>query len=524
MFYKQSVNDVEMVILCLDGGILDLNRLRYNYFNRICKQYNYSVSKEEFTTMLGNSETMYNQSPIQDTLKDTNINELIEKDLYEYAKLKQNIKKDGVDELLQFFKQKKIKVVVISTHKTKRAIQYLQLTRIYQYIDFVIGGDSQHMPLPDSSILHTVCTQMHVEKERAVVIANFPSLVKAANDLFMNVIYLQDLAPTSTNINASVYKTVKNNLEMINVFLFSKYDTVEMFSSVLGMSKDMDLVTLEKAYQRLLLEYQDDLQLIALVKKTYRFFLMEINDVAIQSKKTKTLDAVFTVETDNSSMIDDISKVDTFTSEIENSKVLDTNDFDITDDSILTTIESISTNKDSTASKSSSNVSIPKSFEQDAMVLNDLMNKINKTSLEDEMNNSLNNANNIEKEQEAYSLINKILDFVYISIVSSIISVIATVCYMILNDYLQKKSIITSAINTIIDFYITVVRSTYMCIFDGIHTIITFIPDYQSLVEENRIFSSLAVEIILFTIFNIIIYYIIKGAYHLINKRSRNSD
>ena len=41
---------------------------------------------------------------------------------------------------------------MVSTHKTKRAIQYLQLTRLYDKVDFVIGGDSDNLPLPDTAV------------------------------------------------------------------------------------------------------------------------------------------------------------------------------------------------------------------------------------------------------------------------------------------------------------------------------------------------------------------------------------
>ncbi len=34
MFYKQSIDDIKLVILSLDGGLLDLNRLRFNYLKK----------------------------------------------------------------------------------------------------------------------------------------------------------------------------------------------------------------------------------------------------------------------------------------------------------------------------------------------------------------------------------------------------------------------------------------------------------------------------------------------------------
>ena len=50
--------------------------------------------------------------------------------------------------------------------------------------------------------------------------------------------------PASDKIKASVYKITKNHLEIMNMFLFSKYDSVELFSPLLGMNAQMDLETL----------------------------------------------------------------------------------------------------------------------------------------------------------------------------------------------------------------------------------------------------------------------------------------
>jgi|AKZA01.1.fsa_nt_gi Predicted phosphatase/phosphohexomutase len=282
MFYKQSITDVKVVILTLDGGLLDLNRLRYNYYKRLCKHYDKSINRYEFSDALGNMNTMYENSPIQDHIPNTELNEAIEKDLFSYAKLKPDVHKDGIEELLQFFMQRNIKVVVVSTHKTKRAIQYLQLTRLHKYIDFVIGGDSDCLPLPEPSILELVCQQMNVEMSDVLVVANFPSMLLAANTLLMNVVYVPDLAPTTATIEASVYRVAKNPLEIINLFLFANYDTVEMFSPLLGMSANMNTVTLRQTYEQLLKEYADDESLIKLVKQTYQYFLLEIQD-----KKTR---------------------------------------------------------------------------------------------------------------------------------------------------------------------------------------------------------------------------------------------
>ena len=90
MFYKQSIDDIKLVILSLDGGLLDLNRLRFNYLKKICKSHDITITKEEFEKSLGNMETMYINLPIANDIVLDDLNKLIEHDLYEYDKLKTN--------------------------------------------------------------------------------------------------------------------------------------------------------------------------------------------------------------------------------------------------------------------------------------------------------------------------------------------------------------------------------------------------------------------------------------------------
>lgn len=273
MFYKQTIVDIELVILTLDGGLLDLNRLRYNYFKRLCKKQNRDVPIDQYVDQLGCYKTMYDAYGLDHEVMDN----MIENDLFSYVNLKEDIKKDGVDELLQFLKQKNIKVAVISTHKTRQAIGYLQLAGIYDFVDFIVGGDTDFDVFPSNEVVEDIAMQMGISKRKTLIVANFPSLLKAANDSKMNVIYVQDLIEIESRRNTAAFDVVKNYLELINIFLFSKYDDIEMYSKVLGMSKDMDLVTLENTYRQLLIEYHNDEQLLDIVKRSYKYYLLEIN-------------------------------------------------------------------------------------------------------------------------------------------------------------------------------------------------------------------------------------------------------
>lgn len=679
MFYKQGVEDIKLVILSLDGGLLDLNRLRYNYFNRICKKYGKNVSKEEFSNHLGNYQTMYAMSPIQSIVSNENLDAIIEKDLYEYAKLKRNIKKEGVDELIRFFKQKNIKIAVLSTHKTKRAIEYLQLTKLYQHIDFVIGGDNQYSILPDPLVLETVCKQMYIPTDKTLVLANFPGLVAAANENLMNVIYLQDLLPANPTITGSVYSVAKNNIEAMDIMLFAKYDTMDMYSPLLHMSKNMDLMTLEKTYQQLLYEYQDDPGLLELVRKTYQYYLIEINDSnvrnqemgnmnldysnAIQSQRqaisrtpeplekptdfdarwqdsdedddylvnmmgfdeeSTSMDSTGKTDQYLNHLLDKINanaNLDTVTNyqspfaqkkEPMQSLEMDPNqafldepvgmpvfkdrqDTTVEKTGIATPIqpykektflqETAYNQKAEMPVKETSETLEEQRYGKMAEFVKNIKEKKKENSpIEVKSKYSMNYPNedvNTEKDVEMdfdsiyedaslqevsganetfvheeppvekalekkekrkkekqkkekkvkekpikedseedteSTFIDKLLDFLYTVSITFITSFVAILLYLVAEDFIQGKGVISNIIRSIIDFYVMIVRSIYGGIFNGLHSFVDFIPTYQELMKGNDLLSSMGIEVIMFVIFNVCVVYIIRGIYHLLGR------
>lgn len=52
MFYKQTVDNIKVVILSLDGGILDLNRLRFNYLKKYVKYITTILQKKNLKNHL----------------------------------------------------------------------------------------------------------------------------------------------------------------------------------------------------------------------------------------------------------------------------------------------------------------------------------------------------------------------------------------------------------------------------------------------------------------------------------------
>lgn len=525
MFYKQTINNIKVVILSLDGGLLDLNRLRYNYFKRICKTNNFELTKEDFEKNLGNMKTMYNNYPITKEISPDDINKLIERDLYEYAKLKPDtIKKEGTDELLQFFKQKDIKIAVISSHRIKRAIQYLQLTRLYDKVDFVIGGDSNNPPLPDSSLLNITLEQLGCTNEEALVVANYPNLLNGANSGLINTIYLSDLCQAKDDVLPRVFKLARNNFEVINIFLFARYDSMEMFSPLLGMSADMDIKTLEQTYEKLLKEYQNDAQLVELVRNTYHYFLAKIvqNDPLFEETNTEDkvidedsfsnpqkiaslersvevlLDEELTTEEPTEELADIIKRepthfkaVDKTLADIPKRKTMDQNDeFSLTKTAIGC----------------------------DPKRVNELMDIINGKAPqveEDTSDSDENSIDMIDDEPVDDGAVTHLINFIYTLVVVTLVSFIGMLVFIGFEDFITGPGTVSGIIKSIIDIYVNIVLSTYAFVFNGLNSLLSFIPDYPSIIGGTEFLSTMAIKLILFIIFNLILVYVFKMLYLL---------
>ncbi|MEG0368141.1 MAG: HAD family phosphatase, partial [Coprobacillus sp.] len=75
--------------------------------------------------------------------------------------------------------------------------------------------------------------------EDTLVISSFMSLNRAAYKLNMGIIFCEDLMPATSNERETSYKVVSNLFEVLNIFLFDKYEEAEIYSPILGMTDNM---------------------------------------------------------------------------------------------------------------------------------------------------------------------------------------------------------------------------------------------------------------------------------------------
>ncbi len=487
MFYSQTCENIQLIVFTLDGGLLDINRLRYNYYRSTCETYHKNASREEFSKMLGNMNTMYDHSLLENIIPAKEFNKAVEKDLFEYIKLKPSIKREGVDELIQYCKQKNMKIAVYTTHKTKRAIQYLQLTGLYEKIDFLIGGDSHLKPLPHCQMLEVTCQQMDIEPSHTMIVANFESMVEAANKLLANVIYMPDLSPATEKIKASVYKVTKNPLEIMNMFLFSKYDSVEMFSPILGMNANMDLDTLTQTRDKLLEKYKDDEQLIGLVNKTYDYFNEILLKQFLIEELEKNEKKHFSFDDEDSTlkgkqnieMFEEENNQEEMIKEEAEVPFLDEKKDLFQEQSVLKNTTSI-----------------------DPKRINELMDIINGNAEAEE------NVETEEKVEEVKEKDKSKMDTFMDGVYNLLISIILVFAFLIFRIILQEFIISIPSLNsmaiTLEKGYLKILEVLFGFVFNSLHMLFKIVPTYKVFVYQNSLLSPMAV----LCLFSIILIFI----------------
>lgn len=272
MFYRQSLQNIQVVFISLDGALLDLNHLRYNYIKKLGHEQGREADLVKFDRYLGNYQTGYDFLDFDFDV------ERMEDELFEYAKYATKIKKTGSDELLKFLNSRGIKVAIYTTYKAKRAISYLQLSKLDQYVDYVIGGDCECAHLPDNEIIELVLEKFGICRNELLVVAPYKSLVAAANQSYCNVIFLKDLVEADLAVERMVYKVATNCFEIMNLFLFDRFDDNEIYGGALNFSRTMDEGELEKTYNHLVKEFADDPELLRLVRQSYFYYLGELQN------------------------------------------------------------------------------------------------------------------------------------------------------------------------------------------------------------------------------------------------------
>lgn len=466
--------ELKLAIIELDGCIFPLNKLRYNFYKNLCKKKKIVVTPSDFYNALGNMYTMYENLPLSTNINSNKLNANVEKDLYNYLSMKGLSPKDGVLELFEYFHQNNIPIAIVSTHKTKSAIKYLELGSLYHKVDYVIGCDTDITPLPSEELLAYVDKRFQVTPKDTLVITSMNGILHSANSLGMNTIYLNDLVEAGDDEIKCSYQVANNMYEALNDILFGKYEDYKIFEPLLGMDKEMSVAKLKELFAHLQEVYKDDPDLLKIIKSTYISKLSEL---------TKERPRRFTFSDEDLAQLE--TPAETKKEEKEEEKEEPT---------------ALSLNA------------------QDTAALNDVIAKV----MEAENNPPVEEEPEKEEEEEVkevkkdHHIMNIFINISYVLLLSLMLLLLGLVIHIALGNMMDQP--VVAVLHSISLGYVEIAESIFRFIFNGLHSITSSVPDYVSYMNNNQMMTISALKmihayvlnVVIVTIIEIIKYYILK--------------
>lgn len=504
--YKQTIQNIKVIILPIDGVIFDLNRFRYNYCRHYFKKQNIPIQKEDFYHQLSNMYDMYKKLPLAQSIDVGPFNSKIERELFQYLHYKGLKPKEGLLELIEYLHQKDIKIAALTTHHTKNAVEYLKLANIYNHFHFIIGSDTSSLPIPSTQILETISQFFQVENHEVLVISPFIQLNNAANQLHMNVIFCEDLLPAGNEEKASSYKTVSNLFEVLNVLLFDKYDDAHIYSPILGMDDHMSLSQINHVYDHLKETYDNDDQIMNLVDQTYEYHLSRLQAHNIKDGslvKEESVKKRFSFYDDKKESEEDL---------FQNIENIEDKPEDIIQEPVSSkSLHYLQSEEDKQLSALLQQIKQKEKKQTEQTNQEESNNNLTKKTIE--LKEIQNEEKDVEDKEESSSnkLIVFLIQLIYTICVSFLIIFIGLIIYVAFIHQFSNQEGIFSMIASLYHIYYSIIENIFQFTLDRLHQFISFVPQYQVYSQSNPIFSPEGVQLLNIFIFNIIILMLSKG-------------
>ena len=208
---------LKAVIFDVDGTLLDTERIYMKAWKEAAAELDYVMTDEIlrktravntkdaariFETEIGNGFSYQQARPIRVRIAE------------EIIKRESPILKPGVTELLDFLKQKGIRLSVASSTNLQGTKEHLAESKILDRFEVVVGGDMVVNGKPHPDIFLKAAELLHVEPQECMVVEDSPAGIQAACAAGIKAVLVPDQATITEEIIAMSDVVLKSLLEM----------------------------------------------------------------------------------------------------------------------------------------------------------------------------------------------------------------------------------------------------------------------------------------------------------------------
>ena len=215
------MKSVKGIIFDMDGVLIDTERISFNSFKEVFKDYDYEIDEEFYLKLIGHNVKSIKQIMIDKYGESFPFDEIYEK------KVKISIDtiardgiiiKKGVQELVDYLKKNNYKIAVATSTRRERAQEHLKEIGVLDKTDYVICGDQVANSKPDPEIFLKAAKGIELLPQECIVIEDSEAGIIAAHNAGIRSINVPDMIMPNNIIKELSYKICNDLVEVKEMF------------------------------------------------------------------------------------------------------------------------------------------------------------------------------------------------------------------------------------------------------------------------------------------------------------------
>ena len=214
----------DAVVFDMDGVIFDSERAILLCWKEIAQKRGFSNIEETFYKCIGVTNARTKEIVLEDYGQDFPYDEVdseamvLFKERYSDGRLPL---KKGVNELLEYLKDNKIKIALASSTRREKVLLQLEAAGILKYFEKIVAGDMVERSKPAPDIYLKACEELGVEPQKAYAIEDSHNGIRSASAAKLRPIMVPDLLPATEEM-VNLCEVVLNNLLDVKEYLKDK--------------------------------------------------------------------------------------------------------------------------------------------------------------------------------------------------------------------------------------------------------------------------------------------------------------
>jgi len=208
---------IEGVIFDMDGLLFDTERISFNIWKKVLKDFGYNMTNEIYTSLMGRNHEGVNEILMKEYGQDLPIVKIRlakEIDMKNYINDNGAPVKLGAYELLNFLADKEYKVALATSSCREVAVKLLKMAGIRDNFNVIICGDEVVNSKPNPEIFLKAAEKLEADPKNCIVLEDSPAGIEAAYSGGMMGINVPDLKEPDEQIKRLAYKICDSLLEV----------------------------------------------------------------------------------------------------------------------------------------------------------------------------------------------------------------------------------------------------------------------------------------------------------------------